>query len=288
MARIKRGFVFGASVVSGIGVLFTIISLATEQWVYSDQAQLAVNASTDRYFSKIKYGLFQGTLRTGVTYNTVQISMTCIAKNNICAMLCAKNSTERFNILEDLYDNKGIHIQNDNECPMVASSTKLHNEFAVLRSTQASANKDRKFINFGVWISTIFFLSVSILFGLLAAGLSLYNTVSNPIQIYLSIYGIFIYNGIALGTVIIAVTVWGIFFQISIFHDIAIYYTLAGNMESDKTAVLGYSYWLNIVPIVLYIVSITLLAVREYMVSHDPKQKIVQREEAGDPVIYLY
>ncbi|XP_072378302.1 uncharacterized protein [Diabrotica undecimpunctata] len=288
MARIKRGFVFGASVVSGIGVLFTIISVATEQWVYSDQAQLIVKNASDSYYSKIKYGLFQGTLRTGVTSVTVQISMTCLAKDNICAMLCAKNSEGRVQILQDLYDNNGDHPQNDNECPSVSSSTKLHNDFSVLRSTQASSSKDRKFINFGVWISTIFFLSVSILFGLLAAGLSLYNTVSNPIQIYLSIYGLFVYNGIALGTVIIAVAVWGIFFQISIFHDIGIYYTLTGAMNSDKTAVLGYSYWINIIPIVLYIISITLLAVREYMVSHDPKQKIVQREEAGDPVIYLY
>lgn len=58
MATIKRLYVFSTSFLSGIATLFIIISLSTEQWVVSDKIEGSLG------FATVKYGLFQGTIRT--------------------------------------------------------------------------------------------------------------------------------------------------------------------------------------------------------------------------------
>lgn len=87
------------------------------------------------------------------------------------------------------------------------------------------------------------FLSLAIVFGGFSTGLAIYNTVANPREIYLSIYGLYFYNSAALTSCVLAVTLWGVGHLFTTFHDVAIFYTLVGIMTSDKTANLGYSFW---------------------------------------------
>lgn len=43
-----------------------------------------------------------------------------------------------------------------------------------------------------------------------------------------------------------------------------------------------------LIPTFGYFGSICVLYMRQYLISKDPGHKIVQRDEAADPVIYLY
>lgn len=286
MATVKKLFVFATTFLSGIAVLLTIVCLATEQWIYTDKLKIVSDSDFDGYYNHVKYGLFQGTYAQVVpTQGSYQITITCLAKENVCAFLCGNSTEMRYSILRDLYDGKPVTM-NIADCPTIATYRQNYNIPIQLRSSSDSA--DKTYINCGVWVSTILFLVISITFGFISASLSLYNTVSNPVQVYLSIYGLFVYTAIASCSSLIAVILWGIHYHKTILHNVAFFYTLTGEMSSDRMAYLGYSYWLNLIPIVLYICSICVLYLREYLISRDPKQKIVHREEHGDPIIYLY
>ncbi|CAH1155881.1 unnamed protein product [Phaedon cochleariae] len=284
MATTKRIYVFATCILSGIAALFTIISLATEQWVVSDSIQL-VEGTNDQMSqrNRVRYGLFQGTyFQTTPSTFTFQLSMTCSLKENICAVLCTGDSE----ILSALYQGQnGSQSDPMLKCPVIHRVSTYRNR-PITYSKESMAS--RTFINCGVWVSTIIFLVLSLAFGVLSSALALFNTVNNPVQVFLSIQGLYIYNAMALCGSVIALASWGIMHPFITYHNVAIYYTITGQMSSDKVAYLGYSYWINIIPIVFYCGSITVLYIRQYLLSKDPGHKIVEREDNADPVIYLY
>lgn len=100
-----------------------------------------------------------------------------------------------------------------------------------------------QFINAGVWLSTIIFLIVSALFGLFAAGLSVWNVAANPVEAWFNIFGLYIYNGIACFSSLLVVLLWGGMFASTINNNVGILYTIIGTMDSHGMAALGYSYW---------------------------------------------
>lgn len=135
-----------------------------------------------------------------------------------------------------------------------------HTKYPCLTAYQATAKKvkfnikcsqitlihfsaNRKFIDYGIWVCTIIFLSLALVFGSVSCGLAIYNTVSNPIEIYLSIYSLYVYNAIAMCSSVMALTLWGVGHLFTTYHDVAVFYTLVGIMNSDGKASLGYSFW---------------------------------------------
>lgn len=79
--------------------------------------------------------------------------------------------------------------------------------------------------------------------GVFSAGLSIWNTVSNPYQVYFSIYGLYIYNAIAAGSLLLSMILWGAMFAQDLTHNIPSYKTLKEKFSTDGLAQLGYSYW---------------------------------------------
>ncbi|CAH2004116.1 unnamed protein product [Acanthoscelides obtectus] len=277
----KRLYLFGTAVASGVAVALVILCLATEQWVVTDSARWTIQVNAP--LSAIRYGLFQGTFQQTVSTNSIlQISMTCLYKENICAMLCGQDTAT---ILEKLYNNEEVR-QDDESCAQVRGTTVYHSK-PITPNLHEDQNHNKKFINAGVWISTILFLAVALAFGSLATLLGFYNTVSSPIQWYFGILGMYIYNSVAIIAIVIAMCLWGTMYNLIILHDIGVFYTLNGQLDSDKKAYLGFSYWLLFLPIVLFFCSIALLYTRQYLVTRDPVQRVVDIDDE-DPGLYLY
>lgn len=286
MATIKREFIFIGCISSALGVLFTLVALVTEQWVVTNNA-LWLKTGLDKP-NTVQYGLFQGFYsQQEPSTITVQLTMTCLLDKNVCALLCGKDDDERYNLLRQLYNNDASANQNNDNCPVIQRSLYYRPNTAVSRADE-DENDDKKFINAGVWVSTIFFLSASIAFGLTSSALSIWNIVANPVQVIFSIFGLYISNAIALACTVIAMCLWGAMHIQITFHDVGIFFTLSGQMTSDKTAGLGYSFWILFIPILCYCGSIVLLYVRQFLLSRDPGHKRVQREDIADPGIYLY
>ncbi|XP_066145314.1 uncharacterized protein [Euwallacea fornicatus] len=288
MATTNRVFIVIAFVLSGIAALFNTVSLSTEKWITARASD--VSDLTDTNY--INYGLFFGNYKmTYPSAGTYEISITCNFKYNICAMLCGLDNNARAILLDDLYNNKSSN-NTDNYCPGVYKYTFAFNLFQYqppyLRGNSNTIAKD-KFINAGVWLSTLIFLSLAMLTGLVATVLALYNTVSNPTQYYLSVKSLFIYNAAALFFTVLYMALWGTNYILHIFHNVAIYDTLVGNLTSDKTAFLGYSYWFGLISLAFYVGSIGILYYREYLNERDPRNKIVSLEaDSADPNLYLY
>nr|CAI5847040.1 unnamed protein product [Callosobruchus analis] len=239
MVKAKRRYLFGTGIVSGLAVTMVILCLSTEQWVVTDSAKWTISA--DESTSIIRYGLFQGIFQQTLSTNAIlQISMTCLFKENICAMLCGPDTKT---LLQKLYDNDPNAAQDDGNCAAVRGTAVYHSK--PMRPGLFTGQNDNKkqFMNAGVWLSTILFLVIAIAFGSIATMLGFYNTVSNPVQWWFGIRGLYMYNSVAIGAIIIAMCLWGAMYNMIMLHDIGVFYTLKGQLDSDKKAFLGFSYW---------------------------------------------
>ncbi|XP_030754573.1 clarin-3-like [Sitophilus oryzae] len=285
MATTNRIYILATFLVSSIALIFNIVSLSTEQWITGKLSDLT---DTTQDFSYINYGLFRGNYRRYVSIRaSYQVEMTCNFANNVCALLCSADSTA--DLLDALYNNN-INENDDptGSCISTTSSVfAIHPLTAKTLTTTTYVNR-KNFINAGVWLSTIVCLVIAAIIGLLASVLALYNTISNPINFYLSVGSLYFYNGLALGFTLLYVILWGTMYNLTIFHNVALYDTLAEKMTSDKMAFLGYSYWISFIPMTFYGASIAVLFYREHLNAKDPKQKNIQIEDSADPSLFLF
>lgn len=100
------------------------------------------------------------------------------------------------------------------------------------------------------------FLCVSSIFGILSTGLAVWNTATNPIEVFFSIPGLYVYNGIACVSSLMCLILWGAQFAVTIQMNIGILYTIIGQMDTSGLASLGYSYWLVLKIFTSYIYSV--------------------------------
>lgn len=102
---------------------------------------------------------------------------------------------------------------------------------------------DRKFLNAGLWISTIFFVSVAALLSVLTVGVSTLCVFTNPMNDYLNVFGLKILNASSSAGYAMVLITWGVQFATRIGDNFGVYETLKGNLTSRGLASLGYSYW---------------------------------------------
>ncbi|KAF5284308.1 hypothetical protein FQA39_LY04601 [Lamprigera yunnana] len=248
--------------VSGIALVFSIISLGTDQWVLAEG-----KFETNDGPSKINYGLFSGTYKQnlgGIFY--YEIYATCLGSKNVCAYLCTSTKEERKKELQALYNN----VPTPFRCPNVPRA----NQFQIQPEMKNVKQDNRTFLNFGLHLSTMIFLVISAFSGLVATVLSIWNTAGNPIITIFSIYGVFACNIIALVFSTLTLIMWGTLFAAYIIHNVGIYYTITGDLQMYGSTTLGYSYWLNIPSTCLYGTSIILLYLRQYFINQEPQIKI--------------
>ncbi|CAG9760946.1 unnamed protein product [Ceutorhynchus assimilis] len=288
MATTNRLYILVAFVFSSVAAIFNIVSLGTEYWITG--TALWINSTSDT--SEVTYGLFQGIYKRNVAFPyTYEITMTCDFANNICALLCGLDKEERGNLLSSLYNNSYNPNYSMDNCPIITRTSYYHRSFEdpAVYVRQGTYVSPSAFINAGVWLSTLIFLLLATIVGLLAANLALYNTVANPINFFLGVKSLYIYNSVAFCSTVMYVTLWGSMYIQKIFHNLSIFDTLVGNFNSDKTAFLGYSYWISFISMAFYIGSMGILYYREYLNERDPRQKRVALDtEMTDPNLYLY
>ena len=79
--------------------------------------------------------------------------------------------------------------------------------------------------------------------GVFSAGLAIWNTATNPDQVYLGILGLYISNAVAFFTVLLPIILWGVAFAQDLRYNIPSYKTLDQDFVTKDHAQLGYSYW---------------------------------------------
>ncbi|KAK9890708.1 hypothetical protein WA026_012057 [Henosepilachna vigintioctopunctata] len=287
MVANKRALVLATCFLSGTASILSLISLGTTGWIYSDIKLGSVESKPN---SHINYGLFKGTFSqtVGVTAN-IDISMACSYGNNICAALCSGDSDRRSAILEQLHDNGETDwrmsecVRTTSQSYLMRKSTEFYFNFLKLNAKSG----ELIFINAFAYLFTIIFLILSAVIGLISSGLSVWNTASNPIEIYFNIFGLYLYNGIAFGFLLISVLIWGIVYFTSLIESSASIVVLSG-LGTTVNVSLGWSYWINFGSLILYATSIAVLYFRSYQISKEPTQHKIEMDGNAPAEILLF
>ncbi|XP_044271067.1 clarin-3-like [Tribolium madens] len=291
MVKTKREYIFATCFFSGAAAIISFVSLGTQEWITSpavvSSSASAAGLQSENENDYLKFGLFSGTFTQSTAQPAVyELTTVCLFDLNICALLCGSNME---NSLERLY--KGETNITALDCPRIATTTdKLYSRIpdTFKLFVFQSSDKDRTFINAGVWLCTIIFLIISGMAGIVSAVLALWNIVSNPYQNYLSIFGLYIYNAVAFFSVLISIVLWGAMFSQSLqANNLPTAKTFTDVFTTEELSSLGYSYWINLASLACYIISMSLLYVRNWLISKEPAVN-VHIEENADPVIMLY
>lgn len=146
-----------------------------------------------------------------------------------------------------------------------------------------------EFIGLGFWLSTIIFLSIGIVFALVSAVFSIVNVAFNPIQQIFNVFGLYIWNGIAIGSCLLTMILYGSLYGGFLSSNIAITDTLQPGItySSDGLASLGFSFWILIVPILLHSINIGLIFYRQYLIVKDPPITVIPVKK-HDTTILLF
>lgn len=281
MAKTKWNLLFATFVLSCLSLATLIVSFCTPYWVVSE----AYEATAVRN-SEIQYGLFAGSvvrnyLATPVPSDLVVI---CLYEHNICAYSCQTD--------EDMREREVHEIMNGRKppaCPVIYSKA--------FKSEVATSQPDNyrqseftdAFINAGLWLTTVIFLGIATAFAGLSASFSIINVLFNPVEPILSVFGLYIWNGIVIGATVLTMILWGVLFGTSISENIAITDTLTPEApySSEGLAALGASYWILFIPILLHSGNIGLLLWRQYEINKEPPPTTIDVDRS-DLTIIMY
>uniref|UniRef100_A0A1L8DA18 Putative conserved plasma membrane protein n=1 Tax=Nyssomyia neivai TaxID=330878 RepID=A0A1L8DA18_9DIPT len=264
MTKTRWIFLFATFVISCGSLIMLIVSTTTTEWVKGRAESTAVGttAALDAH-----YGLFSGSQILYIlnVESHYDLAMTCSFGDNICGMSCQRTPEARIDEITKIFNG-----EIPSECPI--SSARSNNGELDLNTRQQDVPSEKQFINAGLWLTTILFLCITIIFTFLCTVQSLANILSNPVWSIFSVYGLYIWNGLAIGFAVLTLILYGSLFAVYIRYNIAVRHTLTINtiLSSDGLASLGFSYWILFGPIVLHSINIGLLLWRKWLMEKEP------------------
>jgi len=227
---------FTTFVVSICSLTFVILAFSVDKWIQAE----AESNETFIDNSQIHYGLFSGYLTRNVLSQSYhELTITCLYEENACIYSCQGTHESRVDELRRILEGKTLLT-----CPIAPRSAKIKISSNYTQTQLIAPNLLRQYsgniaedvIDPGLWLTTIIFLSVTAAFSLFSAIMALVNTLFNPIEPILSVFGLYIWNGIASGGAIITLILWGALFGSSLSRNIAITDTLASQYAYSSKA----------------------------------------------------
>lgn len=191
----------------------------------------------------------------------------CKVENNKCYYSCQQSSTDR--------DKEFEALLNGDSFKQCSPSPKQTAGFDV--QVEREERTIGQFLSAGLWLTTVIFMSLSCVLALISGLFSMINIIFNPYRMLTSTFGLYIWNGIAAGLVLLTMIFWLSLHLIFITNNIAITDTLAADRlySSDGLASLGFSYWILLVSIFSHLINIALVYYRDYLLQNAPKTSVV-------------
>ncbi|XP_055691748.1 clarin-3-like [Lutzomyia longipalpis] len=284
MTKTRWIFLFATFVISCGSLIMLIVATTTTQWVNGRAVSTSGGGSTTTASLDAHYGLFGGSQDLHIlnVISHYDLTMTCSFGDNICGLSCQRTPEARLDEITKILN--GV---TPSECPI--SSARSNNGGLLVDTRQQDVPSNEQFINAGLWLSSVVFLCITIFFALLCTVQSLTNILSNPIWSIFSVYGLYIWNGLAIAFAILTLILWGSLFATSIQYNIAVRHTLTVNsiLKSEGLASLGFSYWILFGPILLHSINIGLLLWRKWLIEREPPPVAINVNR-NDFTILLY
>lgn len=297
---LKRYWVFLVltSIYSAISVAVLSISLATDQWVTSE-ASYDEDKESNRNI-EASYGLFTGKYKRYILQSNElhhDLTISCNYGKNKCLYSCQRTSESRAEEFERLLNDVALA-----PCPesMRRSVTSRFNEQVNATTTntssamnmnqsRASARYEEEFLSAGLWLTTVIFLSLTIAFAFVSVVFSMVNIWWHPVSFLFSVFGLYIWNGIAIALCALTMIFWSSLYLMFIANNIGITETLRNisHYTSTDLASLSYSFWILFGAIACHIINIGLIYCRSYLLQREPKPPAITVNK-NDSTILVY
>lgn len=189
-------------------------------------------------------------------------------------------------------------------CPISSSSSKMqqfdeqvkavtnvNQEKAVTNVNQekAASPYEKEFLSAGLWLSTVVFLSMTIVFAGISGILAFFNIFYNPSQFLLSTFGLYFWNGVTIALCLLTMIFYSSLFLIFISENIGITDTLSSvaHYSSNDLAGLGFSFWILFVTIAFHLGNIGVVYYRNYLLQREPRAPAITVNK-NDSTILVY
>jgi hypothetical protein len=270
-----------------LSIIVCGISVGTQDWYngVTKTEPLPPNATYQKIMTQIKHGLFQGYKIKFPTQHKFPLYVTCLASEGLCMFSCGRDGESREIDIQNLFENQ--KADDTTLCPDGEFTEDADRPDEV--ENDSDEDVDPVFLSFALWLTTLIFLGGGILFALIGAALGLYNTFSAPFQPILSVFGLYIWNGIAAGCILVCMIVWGVAFSTNLNKTAAVSETLNGPdaLNSEGQGSLGYSYWILIVAEIFHLANIAALRYRTWKIADLEKNntKIMDNEKIQGEIL---
>lgn len=144
------------------------------------------------------------------------------------------------------------------------------------------------FINASLYITTLFFLVLALVFSFLSGIFSALNVVINPVYMLFSVPGLYIWNAVAAFSSILTLIVWAAQ-NGSLADNFAVQDTLRLEYPYDSTGLssMGYSFYLIIGSVVIHgVLNNGLLYWRQMIINREPPPVMIQIDKPEDILQY--
>ncbi|XP_076472784.1 uncharacterized protein LOC143302120 [Babylonia areolata] len=191
----QKKYIIGVTVaLSVIAVALLVAAFATNTWVSSapkqDVNSTAAKNRTDSmvFTGKSDFGIFKGeqTLNYVAGSRSAELTVICEPADGLCLYVFMR--------------------------PGVVARTKLTQIITAYKEsngTDSSGYTQYGLFSFWLWASTIMFLALSIVMGLVNIGFSIFNIFGRPIETITGPMGLYVWNGIAFVFVVVTLAVFG-------------------------------------------------------------------------------
>ncbi|CAG5075737.1 Protein of unknown function [Cotesia congregata] len=214
MKREHVNYLQWSAAVSLVCAIVGTISLSTDFWINGTAKAVKFNIS-DVQDSNINYGLFSGTLVRRI------LLITCIFNENICIWSC-----QQYN---GLRKKEAISLFLGQETPFSCLVTTRSADYNYLNGL---ATKEL-FLSASVAATAIFFIILTIIIYYASFILILLNCFMSPAITFLNITGIYIITISAFSINLIALIIYGSYYNSWVKNNIGILDTIVGDYKSD-------------------------------------------------------
>jgi len=299
MAKSKWIILVLTGIFSALSVISLSISFATDQWVISEATYDEDNLIVRNL--EVSYGLFAGKLDRYLlnTLRHYDLRILCNYGTNKCFYSCQHTLGSREDEFERIMNDEALancpesttnpRASLFNEQVNKTSTTTNTSSAMNMNQSRASAIYEKEFLSAGLWLTTVIFLILAIVFASISGLFSLINIWWHPVNFLFSVFGLYIWNGIAVALCSLTMIFWGSLYLIFIANNIGITDTLrsSNHYTSTDLANLGYSFWILFVTIVCHAINIGLIYYRSYLLQREPKPPAITVNK-NDSTILVY
>ncbi|XP_057366016.1 uncharacterized protein LOC130686866 [Daphnia carinata] len=254
---LKKGMFIFAGVFSAIGIVFNSVAMGTDYWIVSKGS-----LSSSETNITINYGLFNGrkTTEGQLDLAPVPYSLTvfCPGGEGVCLVSCGTTDVEQKQEFDYLRFGKTEYTCKRATTALKTSRSRLVQLTSDISVKEAARSEpvrgNDQFMDYGLWVTTLIFLSLMLAFQVISAGLCFFNAVTVPIEMLIGPMGIYLANGVVGLTGLITLSLWGDLFSSKLSSELAIQETIL-DVYRMSSSNLGYSYWFVLCSLIFAIAS---------------------------------